>query len=154
MIATAAPAETTILAQIAALGRMPRAELRDEWLRLFGTEPPGYGPDLMRRRLIYRVQELAYGGVSEATRERLRAIDRHAQEKARQKAEPDRPIAGTLLIKEHAGERHEVVVLAQGYQYRGQRYESLSAIAKLITGTNWNGWRFFGLRRPQAGAVA
>lgn len=150
---TASPApgtdRATILAQIAALGRMNRQELRDEWQRLFGGTAPGYGLDMMRRRLIYRVQELAYGGLAEATRQRLREIDRIAQERARQALEPDRPVAGTMLIKEYEGERHEVLVLPQGFQYRGQRYESLSHIARVISGTNWNGWRFFGLRRQK-----
>lgn len=149
---TTTPDRASVLAQIAALGRLNRAELREEWKRLFGTEAPGYGPDLMRRRLIYRVQELAYGGISEATRERLREIDRQAQERAKQADEPNRPVAGTLIVKEHGGERHEVVVLVQGYQYRGQRYDSLSRIATVITGTNWNGWRFFGLRRQKGAA--
>ncbi len=147
MSTTTPPDRATVLADVAALTKLNRAELQDEWRRLFGTEPPGYGPDLLRRRLQYRVQELAYGGISDATRERLREIDRQAQKKARQKKEPDRPIAGTVFIKQHGGERHEVVVLPIGYQYRGQRFESLSKIAKAITGTNWNGWRFFGIRR-------
>jgi hypothetical protein len=146
---TTPPDRASILAHIAALGRMNRAELCDEWLRLFGKAAPGYGPDLMRRRLIYRVQELAYGGLAEATRQRLREVDRIAQERARQTREPDRPVAGTMLIKEYEGERHEVLVLSQGFQYRGQRYESLSHIARVISGTNWNGWRFFGLRRQK-----
>lgn len=143
----------SVLAQIAAIGKLDRAQMREEWTRLFGTSPPGYGPDLMRRRLIYRVQELAYGGLAEATRQRLREIDQQAQERAQAKADPHRPVAGTLLIKEYGGERHEVVVLAKGYQYRGQCFDSLSRIATHITGTTWNGWRFFGLRREKKGAA-
>lgn len=146
---TTAPDRATVLAQIAALGDLDLTGLRDQWQALFGTEPPGHGREMLRRRLVYRVQELAYGGISEATRQRLREIDRLAQEKAARTEEPDRPVAGTLLIKEHGGERHEVIVLAQGYQYRGQRFESLSHVARTITGTNWNGWRFFGLRRQK-----
>jgi hypothetical protein len=149
---TTTPDRATVLAQIAALGRMNRTELRDEWLRLFGSAAPGYGPDMMRRRLIYRVQELAYGGLSDETRQRLREIDRVAQERARQKQEPDRPVSGTLIIKEYEGQRHEVLVLDRGYQYNGQRFESFSHIARHITGTNWNGWRFFGLRRQKGAA--
>jgi hypothetical protein len=148
------PADTpTVLAQVAALGKLDRAQLRQEWTRLFGTEAPGYGPDLMRRRLIYRVQELAYGGLAEATRQRLREIDQQAQERALAKTDPNRPVAGTLLIKEYGGERHEVVVLTKGYQYRGQCFDSLSRIATHITETTWNGWRFFGLRRQNKGAA-
>ncbi|MBA3936235.1 MAG: DUF2924 domain-containing protein [Planctomycetes bacterium] len=139
----------TVLAHIAELQDLDLTRLREQWRALFGTAPPGFGREMMRSRLIYRVQELAYGGISEATRQRLREIDRMAQETAARAAEPDRPVAGTLIIKEHGGERHEVIVLVQGFQYRGQRFESLSHIARAITGTNWNGWRFFGLRRQK-----
>jgi hypothetical protein len=141
------PDRASIIAQVTAIATLTRDEMKDEWRRLFGTEPPGYGPDLMRRRLQYRVQELAYGGIAEETRKRLREIDRLAQEKAKHPEEADRPIAGTMFVREHGGERHEVIVLQVGYQYRGERYDSLSAIAKKITGGHWNGWRFFGIRR-------
>ena len=150
------PDRAGILAQIAALQPLDLPALRERWTALFQQPAPGYGKVIMRQRLAYRIQELAYGGISDATRERLRAIDRQAQERAREGAkkapDPHRPIAGTMLVKEHSGERHEVLVLAEGYQYRGQRFESLSRIASRITGTNWNGWRFFGLRRPARAA--
>jgi hypothetical protein len=58
----------------------------------------------------------------------------------------DRPIAGTRLVREYRGVEHAVTVLADGFEYDGRRYQSLSAIARFITGTKWNGWTFFGLR--------
>ena len=59
----------------------------------------------------------------------------------------DRPIVGTRLIREWKGVEHAVTVLADGYEYQGRRYKSLSAIARAITGTRWNGPAFFGLAR-------
>ena len=59
-----------------------------------------------------------------------------------------------MLVKDWGGERHEVTILADGFQYRGQRHASLSGIARLITGTNWNGLRFFGLRSNTAKGAA
>ena len=63
----------------------------------------------------------------------------------------DRPIAGTRLIREWQGVEHTVTVLDDGYEYQGRPYKSLSAIARAITGTRWNGWVFFGVRRSGAG---
>lgn len=140
------PERATVLAQVAALTRLDRAGMRDEWKRLFGSEAPGYGPDMMRRRLAYRVQELAYGGLSPSTRDRLQEIDTQAHRNKKKAVDPDKPVAGTVIIKEFKGERHEVLVLSDGYQYQGRRFDCLSPIAKIISGTNWNGWRFFGLR--------
>ncbi len=142
---TATMDRATVLAQVAALRRLNHREMQERWRELFGTEPPGYGPDLLRRRLAYRIQELAYGGISTATRERLRRIDEEAQRAPRSR-DSAIPISGTVLIKEWGGDRHEVTVLKDGFQYRGQKHASLSAIARQITGTNWNGLRFFGLR--------
>lgn len=149
---TTLPDRATILAQVAALSRLDRTEMQERWRALFDTEPPGYGTELMRRRIAYRIQELAYGGISTATRQRLRDIDAAAQ-RSKKPTDPSVPIIGTVLIKEWGGERHDVTVIQDGFQYRGQRHSSLSSIARLITGTNWNGFRFFGLRgqkKPKA----
>lgn len=144
---TPTPAERQgVLAQIAALTPLDRPALQERWRALFGTEPPGYGPDLLRRRLAYRIQELAFGGLSDQTRQRLREIDRAAQ-LAKKQVDPAIPVPGTMLVKDWGGERHEVTILADGFQYRGQKFASLSAIAQRITGAHWNGLRFFGLRR-------
>ncbi len=151
MTTTPAPDRATILRQITALADLDLTGLRGQWRVLFGTEPPGYGREMMRRRLAYRVQELAYGGLSEATRQRLREIDEQQQRK--KAVDPAIPVAGTVLSKEHRGERHEVTVRADGFDYRGQRFDSLSAIARRITGTNWNGLRFFGLRSTRGEAA-
>ena len=143
----------SVLAQVAALAPLDRAGLRERWQALFGTPAPGYGPDLMRRRLAYRIQELAYGGLTEATRTRLREIDKAAQHPAKV-VDPAIPVPGTMLVKDWGGERHEVTVLADGFQYRGRRYASLSKVAGVVTGTQWNGLRFFGLKARSTKKVA
>jgi hypothetical protein len=60
-------------------------------------------------------------------------------------------VAGTRLIREYQGVEHCATVLADGFEYQGRPYKSLSAIARAITGTRWNGWVFFGIRRSGAG---
>ena len=63
-----------------------------------------------------------------------------------------RPLAGTRLLREHGGVEHSVTVLADGFEYEGRPYKSLSAVARHITGTRWNGWTFFGLKSGRSGA--
>ncbi len=150
---TTPPTQPTVLAQVSALTGLDLADLRDEWRRLFGSEPPGYGKDMMRRRLAYRVQELAYGSLPAPIRQKLGEID--AGVKRKPKAKDGIPIAGSVIIREWGAVRHEVTVLPDGFEYRGQHWRSLTQIAKAITGTQWNGPMFFGLRVAKPGkAVA
>jgi hypothetical protein len=139
--------ERTILARITALGDLDSEGLRQEWRALFTNEPPNYGQTMMRKRLAYRIQELAYGGLPTAARERLRAI--HAQARSARcgaKLATDLPVSGTVLIREHEGVRHEVRIVSGGFEYAGKTWKSLSMIAREITGVRWNGPAFFGLR--------
>jgi len=146
-----------VLRQIADLRELPIDTLRDRWRELLDTEPPrGYRRDALIRRIAYRIQEIAYGGVSDATRARLRehleeigedGVPSKDARTARRGRSDGMPIAGTALVREWKGERHEVTVLAGGVEYRGRPYRSLSAVAREITGTRWNGPLFFGLRQ-------
>lgn len=141
---------TEILAQLAALPEMDAKALRALWRKLYDAEPPGLGRAYLVKRLAYRIQELAYGGLPARTRARLDALA--DEEEARVRGKPrrrvaDRPIAGTRLIREWQGVEHQVTVLSDGFEYQGRPYKSLSAIARAITGTRWNGPLFFGLRR-------
>jgi len=144
----------TVLAQIAALKSSPTAELKARWRQLFEMEPPPYSRRFLESRLAYRIQELAYGGLKPATVARLEALgellDGGKIEVRRQRAD-ERPIAGTRLIREYQGAEHCVTVRVDGFEYLGRPYKSLSAIARAITGTRWNGWTFFGIRRSGAG---
>ena len=138
-----------VLAQIAALAKASLPELKAQWRDLFGTEPPGINRAYLERRIAYRLQELAYGGLSDANQARLAALARTADKgssaRTRTRAQ-DRPIAGTKLLRVWQGVEHSVTVLQTGYDYQGRSFASLSAVARHITGSRWNGPAFFGLR--------
>lgn len=142
-----------ILVQLAALKTAPVGDLKQRWRDLFDREPPPYNRRFLESRLAYRIQELAYGGLSEETIERLDALADELEGKKIRRRSPldDRPISGTQLIREWKGVNHCVTVRHADYEYQGRPYRSLSAVAKHITGTQWNGRIFFGLqntRRP------
>jgi len=103
--------------------------------------------------LAYRIQENAYGELSAATRTRLRNI---AQKLECARAQPTqiRIPPGTRLIRQWREQRHEVTVLESGYAYRGHRYSSLSAIARVISGMHCSGPRFFGLKPGSTSRVS
>jgi hypothetical protein len=142
----------SVLAQIGALKVMPVMALKARWRELFDTEPPPYNRRFLESRLAYRVQELAFGGLKPETVERLAALAREVGGNAprRARSAQERPIAGTRLIREWQGAEHSVTVRDDGYEYQGRPYKSLSAIARLIAGTRWNGWVFFGLKNQRA----
>jgi hypothetical protein len=142
------------LAQLAALRTAPVADLKQKWRDLFDREPPPYNRRFLESRLAYRIQELTYGGLSEETMERLDAIaDELEGKRGRQNSGlKNRPIAGTRLIREWNGVEHCVTVRNSDFEYRGLPFKSLSAVAKHITGTQWNGLVFFGLKNTRARA--
>ena len=147
--------EMTVLQELAELQDMPHAALKDRWRSLYGTEPPAYKRQHMVRRLAYRVQELAYGGLSDETKAELERIaeederQRQGARAERRKPKDTHPLPGTRLVREWKGRRHEVTAIEGGFEYDGRRYKSLSAIAKAITGAHWSGPQFFGLRTPR-----
>ncbi len=139
----------TMLARLAALKTTPMPDLKRQWRDLFETEPPPYNRTFLETRLAYRIQELAYGGLKPQTRARLAALAEQLPEgkaKRRKRRDCDRPVAGTQLIREWQGVEHVVTVVVDGFEYEGRRYRSLSSVARAITGTQWNGPLFFGLR--------
>ena len=138
---------------VSALKTTPTPDLKQQWRELFGKEPPPYNRRFLESRLAYRIQELAYGGLKPETIERLKAIaeDLDGGDPARRRRPPnDRPIAGTRLIREYQGIEHCGTVRDNDYEYQGRPYKSLSAIARAITGTRWNGLAFFGLKSQRA----
>jgi hypothetical protein len=143
----------SIVARIAGLKTKSTPDLKAMWRDLFEAEPPPYNRRFLESRLAYRIQELAYDGLKPATIERLEALGEQldgGKIEVRRKRADDPPIAGTRLIREWQGVEHTVTVLVDGYGYQGRPYKSLSAIARAITGTRWNGWTFFGIRRSGA----
>ena len=139
----------TVLAQLAALKAAPIGALKQKWRELFETEPPPYNRRFLEHRLAYRIQELAYGGLKPETIKRLKAIAEDldgGDPTRRPRLAKDRPIAGTRLIREYQGVEYCVTVRDEDYEYQGRPYKSLSAIARAVTGTRWNGLLFFGLK--------
>ena len=120
-----------IPARLAALKTLPMPELKAEWRRLFETEPPQFNRRALENRLAYRIQELAYGGLKPETRRRLEILgeqydsDNVTTRRIRHDA---RPVAGTRLVREYRGVEHTVTVLADGYEWQGRPYRSLSAM--------------------------
>jgi hypothetical protein len=140
---------TTVLARLAALKTLPIPDLKQQWRDLFGTEPPPFNRRHLESRLAYRIQELAYGGLKPETIERLEALaeDLESDGHAQRRRVSTRPVVGTQLVREWQGVEHRVTVLDAGFEYKGQPFKSLSAIARAITGTRWNGLVFWGLAR-------
>jgi hypothetical protein len=144
----AGPVDTEIEAEIDRLRSMPKAELRVRYRALFKAEPPkAFGPDLLRRSIVYRIQELAYGGLDPATRRLLNNLmAQQAKSKDGRIVIPRRIKSGAVLVRVWKDQSHRVMVLEDGFAYAGKSYGSLSEIARQITGARWNGPRFFGLR--------
>lgn len=144
--------KSSVLPQLAALREAPAAALKARWRELFDSEPPAYNRRFLASRLAYRIQELAYGGLSRETTERLKAMAKHyaGQTLADRKTRPVlRPVTGTMLVREWEGVEHCVTVRHADFEYLGRPYKSLSSVARQITGTKWNGWVFFGLKNSQ-----
>jgi hypothetical protein len=114
-------------------------DLRTRWRARYGAPPKLRSPELLALMLAWRIQAEREGGLDADLR---RALRRSTGIKAAAE-----PTAGTRLVREWEGARHEVIVMSEGgFLYRGDRYRSLSQIARAITGVRWNGPRFFGLR--------
>ena len=125
-------------------------QLKKTWRDLYSAEPPAYNRRFLENRLAYRIQELAYGGLKASTIRRLEVLGDQldgGDPRVRSRRVDNRPLAGTRLIREFQGVSHEVVVHVDHFEYQGRPYKSLSKIAQQITGTVWNGWSFFGLKK-------
>ncbi len=139
----------SIVTQIAELSEMDMDELKRLWTELYPDIKPPSAQNLNRiyiaRRLAYRLQEIAHGGLPDTTRTQLRKMIKNPTPTQR-KRNNDLPPAGTHLIREWRGIEHRVTVLHDGFEYDRKKYKSLSVIARVITGTRWSGPLFFGLK--------
>jgi Protein of unknown function (DUF2924) len=157
----AAPAESPPDAS-ALRGRWDRlqdldgAALREEWRRVYRSEPPRISRDLLMRAVAYRLQEQAYGGLSKWARQSLAGGSAEpdsadaAGEPKPKPAEPSPLKPGARLVREWHGRTHVVAVLDDAFEFGGRRYGSLTQIAREITGAHWSGPRFFGLTKRRA----
>ena len=135
--------------EIAQLRDLALTGLRARWRTYFGrTAPAHLTRHLLLRLLAYRIQAEAFGDLDPAT---IRALDRIAGLGTRARSPrpaPQRVRPGTLLVREWGGVLQRVMALEEGFVWNGTTFKSLSQVARAITGTRWNGPRFFGLREP------
>ena len=131
-----------MLSQISAIEEMSAKELNKEWDKYFDTPPQSRcNQSYLASQIIYRIQEMVYGGLSKRTQKRLENL---ADNKPLRSKKPQLAV-GTKLVREVKGVEHHVTVLADGFEYQGMKYKSLSGAAFAITGTRWNGNKFFGV---------
>ena len=136
--------------EIAQLRSLARSELLDLWQSAYRRPAPqGLRRELLVPFLAYKIQENVYGGLKRSSRAELRRIARNLEipERRRKVKTPIHFKAGTRLIRTWHGKPHEVTIIESGFVYRGTKYKSLSQIARNITGTQWSGPAFFGLRK-------
>lgn len=126
------------------LADLPLEDLKQEWVRRYGAPAPSLSSDLLRLGLGYKLQEQKLGGLSRGTRALLRQVAAQTGEQ-NAKPVPRKLTPGTRLVRDWHGVGHTVIVLDQGFEYDGRHWNSLTAIARAITGTHWNGPMFFGL---------
>ena len=139
-------------AELERLPATPIVELRKRYREIFTADPPkAFGPDLLRRSIAHRIQERAYGGMPTVSQRVLDQLIRAAAAKPNARLElPRRIKPGSELVRTWNRRTYRVQVLDKGFAYGGKTFASLSEIATAITGTRWNGPRFFGLRSAGA----
>lgn len=146
----------------ATLGRMTVTQLRDRFSEVFGEQPRTFNRNNLIKRIAWRVQADREGGLSERALRRAEALARDSDLRLRAPV-ADEPVElpaprsdsltpGTLLRRVYKGRTLLVRVMADGFEFEGERYRSLSAIAKVATGTHWGGRHFFGLKGGGHGA--
>ena len=136
--------------RIAVLNEITAQQLRNEWRRLYRGQPPRLSRDLLIRTIAYRMQELAYGGLSKATQRKLEALTRELKGKGSIVTPVMALRPGTRLVREWRGRTHTVAVTENGIEYAAKSFSSLTKVAHAITGAHWSGPRFFGLIRKHA----
>ena len=150
-------------AQLVALDKLTVAELVEKYREVFGVPTRTRNKDYLRKRVAWRIQELAEGGLSESALQRIEQLAPEAPvrwrtplpaadgapaiEATAPSRDPRLPPAGSILHRTHGGVDHQVTVLDDGFEYRGERYATVSRVARAIAGTPWNGFLFFGLAR-------
>jgi Protein of unknown function (DUF2924) len=147
---------TDIQSEIQGLRGMERAELIERYTEVFGRSPRIRSREFLWKRIAWKIQEQRYGGLSTIAKARLeeliQGLDLPLDENVRKvtgqlrgKRKPGDPMPGTVLIREWHEQQIRVEVLDGGYEWDGAVYRSLTAVAKAVTGSKWNGRLFFGL---------
>lgn len=139
-------ADPSIAAQVLALTKMTVAELQEKWIEVFGKETNQRDREAMWRRLAEKIQadHFGPGGAGEG---QARSTRMPRKPKPHPERDPRLPEPGTVLTRSFRGSEINVKVLEKGFEFEGRTYRSLSAVAKEVTGTAWNGFSFFGLSK-------
>lgn len=138
----------SVAAQVASLNRLPMPDIWRLWDRFFSRRPEHTNRTYLESRIAYKLQEEAFGGLATETRRRLEAIGaRHSRIKSRTPRQELSFAPGTVLMREWGEREHRVTVTTEGlFEYEGFCFKSLTAVARHITGTHWNGRLFFGFK--------
>ena len=143
------PSRQTLEQWLTAIPQLPDSQLAEEWAALFGRPPPrGISRRLLELAAAYQAQAYVYGGLRQSTRRKLIDAARRRAITIEKKPERKQRVTlspGTRLVRDWHGRTCTVEATEQGFVFAGQRYGSLSAVARTITGARWSGRRFFGL---------
>lgn len=134
--------------------KLPLNELRQRWAQAWGLEPHArIGRTMLEKSLAYKIREQEQGGLLSNQQKRLDQLIKQYKRNPNTLDNPSGPLKpGTRLVRTHDGTKHTVIVKKTGFEYQGRPYASLSKIANDITGKNWNGWVFFGLKKVGGGS--
>lgn len=145
-------ASIDIAAELVRLEALTNFELRAEWRLLHHTQPPkSLSRDLLLRGITYKIQERAFGGLTNSALRKLTVTVSETTSAEKRRAAPSTVVKpGTRLVREWNGQTHTVLVQSDGVKWRGKRYRSLSVVAREITGAHWSGPRFFRADREEA----
>lgn len=138
--------DLAVIKQVMTLQNMDSDELTSLWSKFFDFPPEISSKEYMMGRLAYKIQEMAYGDTDPGTEEKIKECMKKVQRPLDKKTRKFMPMIGTQIKKEYRGELHEVLVVPEGFSYKNEVFKSLSAIAAKITGTKWNGPKFFGVK--------
>ncbi|GHT92028.1 hypothetical protein FACS1894122_05320 [Alphaproteobacteria bacterium] len=133
-----------VLKQILALEGKSVDELTKLWGTFYDYEPMSYSKSYLVSKIAYKIQELAFGGLPENTRKRMDQLSTNINGSVVKKKY--KPLIGAKIVKEYHNKTYEIVVVDGGFSFEGEVFKSLSAIATKITGTKWNGLKFFGIK--------
>lgn len=154
--------------EIEGLPELTVDELRHKYREVLGYDTHSRNRQFLIRKLIWGIQVREFGDISDDARKKAHELadfrflrirlskysditipsefaGRAVRKKVSFRRDPRLPMVGAIVTKEYEGTRHDVQVLDDGFEYEGQRFKSLSSVARKITGTNWNGFTFFGL---------
>lgn len=139
----------SVVSQISQLPELEMPAIKSLWQKIFHGDVPNHNRQFLERRIAYKLQEIEYRKVDPNLLDRnKRRIESLMQTGKARTRDPDyRPVAGTVLTREYQDKEYRVIATADGnYDFNGRTFQSLSHIAREITGTRWSGPVFFGLK--------